>query len=240
MHIATINIDWFKKSQSLKSQIIEELNANDFDFLVVSENINSFVFNPKFNSYHSKALPIDREFQHLHYGNYLKGETPIRVSIYSKHNSIQSIPVNDPYTSICHKFKINDFEFIVYGTIIGTYGIRYQSEIAKTELDNFISDIDRISKQYENIIILGDFNTSFITSENRQLAGINSRKVLAEFIDRTNFHVPTASLTDCIDHICISNSIFNSHTFSVSEFLENNNLKDHPHRGINLELKLKS
>ena len=44
LKIATLNIDWFKKTKALKRIIQEEINKQDLDFLIVNENIESFSF----------------------------------------------------------------------------------------------------------------------------------------------------------------------------------------------------
>lgn len=67
MKIGTINIDWFKKSKSLQGLIIEELNKQDFDFLIITENILSFKFNENHFLHHTTPIPTDRKFQELNY-----------------------------------------------------------------------------------------------------------------------------------------------------------------------------
>lgn len=81
MKIGTLNIDWFKKPQNLKELIIQEINKLDFDFLIITENIMSFEFDEKYFHYHTTPIPKDMEFQHLHYGEYIKNEIPNRTSI---------------------------------------------------------------------------------------------------------------------------------------------------------------
>ena len=236
MKIAALNIDWFKKSKDLQKTIQDEIKKQDLDFLIVNENIESFSFDQNYFKYHSKSIPTQEEFQHLDYGIYLKGETPIRTSIYSKHQSIEEIKTIDSYTSVCHKFTIDKKQISIYGTIIGTWGIKYQEEIAKVELDNFKIDIQNILKENENVFIIGDFNTSFIESEKRYLSTINSRTELLNFTDKLNIHRTTENIENCIDHIFISNNLKQISTCKTSTFLDNDILKDNPHKGIVLEL----
>ncbi len=236
MKIGTINIDWFKKSKDLKQIIINEINKQDLDFLIVNENILNFNFNEDYFEYHSKSIPTAEEFQHLNYGIYLKGETPVRTSIFSKHQSIETIKTIDAYTSICHKFNVNDTNFVIYGTIIGTWGIKYQNEIAKVEFENFKKDILNIKLDNENIFIVGDFNTSFYENEKRQLSVINTRTELQNFTEILNINRATENIENCIDHIFISNNLKLISSFETSLFLENNILKDDPHKGIILEI----
>ena len=236
LKIATLNIDWFKKSKDLQKTIQDEIKKQDLDFLVVNENIESFSFDDNYYTYHSKSIPTKEEFQHLDYGIYLKGETPVRTTIYSKHQSIQEIKTIDDYTSLCHKFKMDKMEIVIYGTIIGTWGIKYQEEIAKAELNNFKADIQNIFKENENVIIAGDFNTSFFENEKRQLSTINSRTELLNFTDNLNIYRATEKIENGIDHIFFSENLKQFSTFETSSFLENDILKDNPHKGIILEL----
>jgi len=236
LKIATLNIDWFKKSKDLQKTIQDEIKKQDLDFLIVNENIESFSFDSTYFKYHSKSIPTNEIFQHLDYGIYLKGETPVRTCIYSKHQSIQEIKTIDSYTSIGHKFTVDGKEIVIYGTIIGTWGIKYQDEIAKIELENFKNDIKNILIENENVLIIGDFNTSFFDIEKRQLPTIKSRTELINFTDNFNIHRATENIQNCIDHIFISNNLKNISSITTSTFLENNILKDDPHKGIILEL----
>lgn len=154
MKIATLNIDWFKKSKDLQKEIQDEIKKQDLDFLIVNENTKSFSFDENYFTYHSKSIPTKEEFQHLDYGIYLKGETPVRTTIYSKYQSIQEIKTIDSYTSVCHKFTIDGKEIIIYGTIIGTWGMKFQDEIAKVELENFKNDVQNILIENKNVFIV--------------------------------------------------------------------------------------
>ncbi len=236
LKIATLNIDWFKKSKDLQKTIQEEIKKQDLDFLVVNENIESFCFDDNYFSFHSKSIPTNEKFQHLDYSICVKGETPIRTSIYSKHLSTQEIKTIDSFTSICHKFTIDGKEIIIYGTIIGTWGMRYQDEIAKVELENFKNDVQNILIENKNVFIVGDFNTSFFETERRQLPTIKSRIELLSFTDALNIYRATEQIQNCIDHIFVSNNLKKISNITTSTFLENNILKDDPHKGIILEL----
>ena len=235
MKIATLNIDWFKKSKDLKKLIQEEIKKQDLDFLIVNENIESFHFDKNYFEYHSKCLPIDKEFQHLDYGKYLNGEIPIRTCIYSKHQSIQEIKTIDSYTSVCHKFIVDKKDIVIYVTIIGTWGIKYQEEIAKVELENFKDDIQNILKENQNIFIVGDFNTSFFENEQRQLSTIKSRSELLKFTNDYHIIRATEQINDCIDHIFISSNLSKEISFKTFTFLDHSILKDEPHKGIGVE-----
>ena len=240
LKIGTINIDWFKKSINTKAIIKQKIIEQEFDFLVVNENISDFTFDQNYFEYHSKPIPTINDYQHLDYGIYLKGETPIRTSIYSKHKSFQKLKTVDDFTSIAHKFNVAGTEIVIYGTIIGTWGIKHQDNIAKTELENFKNDCEILLSEHENIFIVGDFNTSFIYAEKRQLNTIKSRLKLLDFTANFKIHRATQEIENCIDHIFLSDNLFLSYDFKTATFLDDNVLKDNPHKGILLEINLNS
>jgi endonuclease/exonuclease/phosphatase (EEP) superfamily protein YafD len=236
MKIATLNIDWFKKSKAIQTLIKEEIIKQDVDFLVVTENIQSFHFDDKYFAYHSTPIPTIGKFQYLNYGEYLKGETPVRATIYSKHKSTEQLNVVDAYTSICHKFLVDEKEIVIYGTIIGTFGIIKQKEIAQPELDNFKTDIQNISLTNENIFIAGDLNTSFIPIERLQLASIKSRDKIVDFTNSLHIQRKTEAIKNNIDHIFVSQKLNQQTKVEPFTFLDDNALKDAPHKGILLDI----
>jgi endonuclease/exonuclease/phosphatase (EEP) superfamily protein YafD len=88
----------------------------------------------------------------------------------------------------------------------------------------------------ENVLIIGDFNTSFFDIEKRQLPTIKSRTELINFTNNFDIYRATENIQNCIDHIFISDNLNKISKIKTSTFLENNILKDDPHKGIILEL----
>ena len=238
MKIGTINIDWFKKSKSTKDLIIEKIKQQNFDFLIVTENILSFLKDERYFVYHTLAIPTDKQFQHLDYGKFLKGELPIRTTIYSKYKATELLQVADPYTSVSIKFLVEGKEIIIYASIIGTWGIMHQNDIAKVELENFKNDLQNILLTNENVFIVGDFNTSFIKSENREMATICSREELIKFTNENFVIRITEDISDNIDHIFVSQSLAMNIKNQPSVFIESNLLKDEPHKGICFDISI--
>lgn len=232
MKIAIINIDWFKKSKELQKKILDEIRNQEIDFLIVNENIENFNFDKSYFVYHSQSIPTNEIFQHLDYGKYLNGLKPIRTSIYSKYESIQELKTLDGYTSICHKFLVQERVICLYATIIGSWGIKFQEEIARNELDNFKADCQNLLSENENVFICGDFNTSFIENEKRQLTKINSRAEIVEITDKLKICLLTEKIEHCIDHIFISNNLKINGSSKITTFLDEDILKDNPHKGI--------
>ncbi len=135
---------------------------------------------------------------------------------------------------------VNEIQQTILSTddasIIGTYGIKYQTEIAKPELDNFKTDIENILLQNENLIIAGDLNTSFFENEKRHLPQIQSRSELINFTNTHHIHRTTENINHCIDHIFLSEKMNAAATISTDIFFSNQELKDDPHKGIIITL----
>lgn len=231
MKIGTINIDWFKKSVQSRQFIIEKIIEQDFDFLIVTENIQEFKFSENYFVYHSDAIPLNETFEFLDYGKYLKGNQPIRTSIYSKYPSVKQNIVRDSYTSISHNFLVDKKVITVYGTIIGTLGVQHQKDIAKKELLNFIFDVDDLVEKQNDFIIAGDFNTSFLESEKRELSQINSREVLRNVSSKYHIQRVTENIPQNIDHIFISKSLPKAESLI---WLSEHELQDKYHKGVSI------
>lgn len=232
MKIGTINLDWLKGKKNLKDFYIAKILEQDFDFLVVTETLDSFNLPKPYFKIQTTVLSINIEFEGMNYGTYNKGEYSIRTAIFSKHKLIEQLNVNDKNTSVAGLYNTPHGETIIYGTIIGTWGIQKQDTIAKIELDNFQNDIANLLSTRKHLILAGDFNTSFIEKENRQLAFIQSRKTINEFCTKNKIFKATKTLQDCIDHVFLSESLIQKTNPTSYTFLDKNELKDNPHKGI--------
>ena len=235
MKIATLNIDWAHK-QSSKTHILkveEELNNLNADILIVTECVDSLKL-PGYNYlYKTKAIPANVTYEELNYSEYLKGETAIRVSIFSKYESIRSFPVTDEHTSICKEFNTEKGALTIYATIIGT---RFNKmPYAKNELDNCVSDCKRISQITDNLCLAGDLNTSFDEKETHfEIKDIKSREVLVELCRECNFDLTTTIIPENIDHILLPVKFSEKMIIKSYKFVEKAVLSDH--MGIVVEM----
>ena len=232
MKIGTITLDWLKGKKNLKDFYIAKILEQDLDFLIVTETLDSFNLTKPYFKIHSAILPTDIKYEDLNYGTYNKGESSIRTAIFSKQELIEQLNVSDKNTSVAGLYNTQFGETIIYGTIIGTWGIQKQVTIAKIELDNFQNHVANLLSTRKHLILAGDFNTSFIDKENRQLAFIQSRKTINEFCTKHKIFKATETLQDCIEHIFISESLMHKANPTSYTFLDKNELKDDPHKGI--------
>ena len=236
MKIATLNIDWAHK-QSSKTHILkveEELNNLNADILIVTECVDSLKL-PGYNYvYKTKAIPSSVKYEELNYTEYLKGETAIRVSIFSKYESIRSFLVTDEHNSICEEFNTGKGALTIYATIVGT---RFNKmPFAKNELDNCVSDYLRISQLAGNLCLAGDLNTSFDEKEvDFEIKHIKSRQVLVEMCRECNLNLTTKNIpVENIDHILLPVKFSEQFNIKPNKFVEKGILSDH--MGIVVEI----
>jgi len=235
MRISTLNIDWGNKQKSKThvDKIVNTLSGNNIDILIITESINSLIL-PNFNyAYKTKGIPSNVEYEELNYSKYLKDEIAIRVAIYSKYKSMGVFQVSDSYTSVCHQFETEKGLLTVYATIIGTQFLKMP--YAQTELQNCINDCLRISKETDNLCLIGDLNTSFDNLEDGyEIKGIKSRKQLRKLCEDCDLDLTTANIPENIDHILLSKSLVVSNLAQANVFIQKGELSDH--KGITVEI----
>ena len=235
MKIATLNIDWAHK-QSSKTHILKiekELIKLNADILIVTECVDSLEL-PGYNFvYKTKAIPANVKYEELNYNEYLKGETAIRVSVFSKYESIQSFMVSDEHTSICEELNTEKGTLTIYATIVGTKFNKMPFAI--NELDNCVSDCLRISQLTGNLCLAGDLNKSFDEKEvDFEIKHIKSRQALVEMCKECNLDLTTKIIPENIDHILLPVKFTERFNIRSYKFVEKLVLSDH--MGIAVEI----
>jgi endonuclease/exonuclease/phosphatase family metal-dependent hydrolase len=183
--IATLNIDWGRKSRSRNhfKKIEEILNEQIFDFLILTEAIELNLPAYKYR-YSSEKIPENQVYEGLNYTEYLHGEKAFRTMIYSKIPSINKYDVLDGKTSLAHEFQTEFGDFVIYSTVVGTW---FNKEpYAKNELENCLTDCERIQKINPNLMIVGDLNTSFQASEKEYTINPETTKSLNGLFKKLN------------------------------------------------------
>lgn len=192
MKLATWNIQRFlplKQTEILKS--IQEKNA---DILVLTETFNSIEFDG-YKTIHSKPLPKNIDDQ-----EYRKGE--IRTSIYSKFPIIESFETYNDYTSVCADIDTPKGIFTVYASIIGIMGNKQPH--FNSDLSGQVEDFEKIFSGKENIIVMGDLNTTF---SGRAYPSHIARNTLNLVFEKFNLINLTKNIDNNVDHIIISKKI---------------------------------
>jgi len=232
MTIATLNIDWGNKQNSKTHflKIKKFLNELNFDFLVITEGINLNLTNFNY-TYFSEQIPENIEYEELNYTDYLKGEKAYRTIIYSKIKSNKQYKVLDSKTSLAVEFDTVFGLLVFYCTIIGTWFNR--KPYAKNELENCIKDCRNIYKLNPNLLIIGDFNTSFLENEKQNTINEYTTNSLKSLFKELNMFNASEHIEKNIDHIIIPEKM--KIKLKKSEmFLKKGKLSDH--KGIYIEL----
>ncbi|MDD4993709.1 MAG: hypothetical protein PHR83_15915 [Paludibacter sp.] len=233
MKLATFNIDWAEKYTSANhcKKVEQLLDEQDFDFLVLTETIDLNISSFKYN-YFSDQIPANTIYEGLNYTDYLKGETAYRTIIYSKSPCVKRYNVNDAKTSLALEFETYLGNIIIYATIIGT---QYKKQpFAKKELENCIADCEKIYALNQNLIIVGDLNTSFLENEKQYTINAETTESLKDLFERCNLVNTTDKLEKNIDHIIIPKH-FLPNLIESNVFVEKGILSDH--KGIVITLK---
>lgn len=225
LKIATLNIDWARKyeSESHFIKIENLLIKQDFDFLILTESIDLNLNNFEFK-YFSEKIPENIAYEKLNYSEYLKGETAYRTAIYSKTKFIKKYPVLDNKTILALEFETDYGNIVLYATIIGT---RYKEKpFAEIELDNCIKDCEKIIESNQNLIIVGDLNTSFLEFEKNFIINTKTTELLKKLIEDLNLINVTKNISENIDHIIIPKKLEN-YLIESKVFVDKTVLSDH-------------
>lgn len=229
MTIATLNIDWARKKNSL--QIEEFINQFDFDFLILTEAVNLNLKNFKYK-YFCDQIPENVIYENLNYTEYLKGEKAFRTILYSKFPCTKKHPVTHDKTNLALEFETELGNFVIYSTIIGTWFNR--KPFVEKELQNTIQDCKKIYSVNKNIIIVGDLNTSFKKGEEKFSINLKTTESLINLFDDLKLINTTKEIDENIDHIIIPKS-FVENNIEAKAFVDKDILSDH--KGIYITLK---
>ena len=134
---------------------------------------------------------------------------------------LPSFKTFDSYTSVCANIETPIGLLTVYGTIIGVFGgkdSRFDSD-----LQGQLSDFQKISV-LKNICIAGDFNVTF---SGYTYPSDKARKVFANTFKRLSLTNTTASISDSVDHIVLSDSLAKQITASPETWNSDKTISDH-------------
>lgn len=221
MKIATLNIDWARKKKPQKTAAF--LNRFDFDFLVLTEAVDLDLDRFPYK-YFCSPIPENTVYENLNYTEYLKGEKAFRTILYSKIPYSKKYPVTDDRTNLALEFETASGNLVFYCTIIGTWFNR--RPFADNELQNTISDCRRIHAHNPNLFIIGDFNTSFKTGEERLSISSKTTDSLKELFRDLSLMNISSEIEQNIDHIVVPESFANL-TIEIGVFVDKNVVSDH-------------
>jgi len=228
MKIATLNIDWARKRNPVKTE--EFLNQFDFDFLILTEAIDLDLKNFKYK-YFCSQIPENTVYENLNYTDYLKGEKAFRTILYSKLPCSKKYSVTDDKTNLALEFETELGNIIFYCTIIGTWFNR--KPFVENELQNTIQDCRKLYSINKNILIIGDFNTSFKKGEGHFSINSNTTESLKNLFEELNLINVTEEIDENIDHVVIPKT-FGNNIEEANFFVDKDILSDH--KGIYISI----
>ncbi len=223
MKIATLNIDWARKTGPKRIELF--LAEQDFDILVLTEAIDLELKCFEYK-YLSEQIPENEEYERVCYTPILRGKKAYRTIIYSKYPKVNKtdFQLNDQRTSLAVEFSTELGVFVIYATIVGTQFKKLP--YAKEELNNCIEDCERIYESHKNLIITGDLNTSFLPSEKSYTISSATTNALESLFQKLNLFNATKEIEQNIDHIIIPENI-SSLLVESKEFVKKDILSDH-------------
>ena len=229
MKIATLNIDWARKKNSLRTA--EFLNQFDFDFLILTETLDLDLKNFPYK-YLCSQIPENIVYENLNYTEYLKGEKAFRTVLYSKIPYSKKHPVIDDKTNLALEFETELGKIVFYCTIIGTWFNR--KPFVDNKLQNTIQDCRNICSMNPNLFIVGDFNTSFKKGEEKFSINPTLTEALKDLFEELNLTNTTEEIDENIDHIVIP-KIFKNNIIEAKIFVDKDVLSDH--QGVFISIK---
>ena len=163
-------------------------------------------------------------FKPITYKLYRFSEKAFRTIIYSKFPSRKKYQVSDNKTSLALEFETEFGDIVIYATIIGTWFNKLP--FAKKELENCVTDCENIYKTNQNLLIVGDLNTSFLENEMQYCINKETTKTIENLIDKLSLYNTTKNLKKNIDHIIIPQNL-TSKILESNVFVEAGILSDH-------------
>lgn len=212
MKIATWNIQRFMPRN--QTAILNAIKEQDADILVLTEAFNTIEI-AGCKNIKSKLLPPFIDGQ-----EYKNGE--IRTSIYSKFPIISSHETYNDYTSICVDIETQLGILTVYASIIGIVG--NVQPYFNNDLYGQLKDYDKIFPVKENIIVIGDLNTTF---SGRVFPSKVARNSLNAAFDKFNLLNLTIDLDNNVDHIVVSKNIVTSDITPPITWNKEKKISDH-------------
>jgi len=217
LRIATWNIERLRHKNKLQ-EIVKNCEQVNADIFVLTETDSRVSLNYK--TCISTTPPTNKDYYN---------PTETRVTIYTKYELVECHATYDEHTAVCVELKTEKGNLIVYGTIIGIFGNRYNSFIP--DLRCQVKDIEHLAKE-KNVCIVGDFNCSF--TDNYYFTK-DGREVLEDVLTSNEISILTREQLECIDHIAVSNDFITGLSYKIYEWNFDKILSDH--KGIIVELK---
>jgi len=230
MRIATWNVERFKHRNKI-DMILKACDDTKADILVLTETDEHIV--PNYPFYYRTTSLKGVEAPILYKGKmvpvrYANSEN--RVSIFTRYRCVKEHMTFNHYTALCIELATEFGNLLVYGTIMGVHGNREASFMS--DLERQMEDINRLTKENQNICVIGDYNLSFIDNYYHTTLG---RQTVQNCFGRSGISILTAEKSQCIDHVAVSDGFMSGHRVAeINEWNCDKELSDH--KGIVVQI----
>lgn len=230
MRIATWNVERFKHRNKI-GMILKACDDTKADILVLTETDEHIV--PNYPFYYRTTSLKGVEAPILYKGKmvpvrYANSEN--RVSIFTRYRCVKEHMTFNHYTALCIELATEFGNLLVYGTIMGVHGNREASFMS--DLERQMEDINRLTKENQNICVIGDYNLSFIDNYYHTTLG---RQTVQNCFGRSGILILTAEKSQCIDHVAVSDGFMSGHRVAeINEWNCDKELSDH--KGIVVQI----
>jgi hypothetical protein len=211
MRVATWNLDRPKKSK--RQLIIDKLIEINADILILTET-NSYIQLDDYICISTELLPKSFDNQ-----KYEVGEN--RVSILTKHKTINRHETYDSYTTVCTDIETPDGILMVYGSIIGFLG--NMQPYFDRDLYGQVADFERLFANRQ-ICYAGDLNTTF---SGRVWPSKKAKQILVDSFEKYKLTNTTARIEGTVDHIVLSTSFIDNKQLEIETWNQDKKLSDH-------------
>ena len=248
LDIVTWNIENYPKNNSLTNNyLLEIIDSLNVDIFALQEIESTNEFNALASSLGDNWTAFRSENSHYGELSYLINTNEIFITEYPYtilNNDSYYFAYREPYIV---EFEFNNKEYILinihFKCCSGFEERRREASILLKEyIDNYFSE--------SNVIIVGDFNDEIIDTENVFEIFLDDNENY-EFTDMSIAQSPSEywsypSFPSHIDHIIITNELFNNHISTSTILIENalpnlsdynNYISDHRPVGIKLSLE---
>ena len=201
MKILSWNIERPKTDKKLdKNQfIMNEIKKINPDIIFLTETNAIIDFSS--NYFKIQTIPLPNNYEN---NVYYTGEN--RVTIFSKYEFIDtSFKTYDPYTSVCGEVVTPFGKLVLYGSIIGSFGIVGSKNMGyfKKDLDGQQKDIEILNKK-GNLCYSGDFNMAFSSDYYKEGYPKAEVQRMNNFFKENGLINKTEKNTDCVIHIVLN------------------------------------
>ena len=221
MTLKIINWNVGRPTKNKCNKILDKLNELGGDIVILTET-NSSINLKSYDLVSTDLLP-----KQLDGVPYKDGEN--RVSIWTKFPATPSQKTFNGFTSVCTDIPTPFGLLTVYGTIIGIFG--GTKPPFHQDLQSQLLDFDRIFPG-KKVCLVGDYNIIF---SGQAYPSHLARETLNDVFQKFALTNLTATISDCVDHIALSDSFIKNKKVNIDTWNLDKVLSDHIGISVTLE-----